>query len=169
MSDDGGSGGRASTTFNKFFDFYWGLFDKPICFVRERVKSVQSSNNQKYYHRQYRRVPTIDECDVEDAVCFQEANEQFKRDKQVDGEIMNILRQRRLECELYYGSDAYPNNCGQAKEDYTVNETNWYIKYGELGAPGTVKDAYMKQKHRMIWERRHGPVGSGMKSQNEAQ
>lgn len=21
----------------------------------------------------------------------------------------------------------------------------------------------MKQKHRMIWERRHGPVGSGMK------
>lgn len=22
----------------------------------------------------------------------------------------------------------------------------------------------MKQKHRLVWERRHGPVGSGMKT-----
>lgn len=34
---------------------------------------------------------------------------------------------------------------------------------GDLGAFGNVKDAYMKQKHRMIWERRHGPVGTGRK------
>lgn len=34
---------------------------------------------------------------------------------------------------------------------------------GDLGAYGDVKTAYMKQKHRMVWERRHGPVGSGMK------
>ena len=34
---------------------------------------------------------------------------------------------------------------------------------GDLGAYGTVKDAYMKQKHRMIWERRHGAIGTGMK------
>ena len=40
------------------------------------------------------------------------------------------------------------------------------ITDGELGAAGSVKDAYMKQKHRMIWERRHGPVGTGMKEQN---
>jgi NADH dehydrogenase (ubiquinone) 1 beta subcomplex subunit 10 len=26
----------------------------------------------------------------------------------------------------------------------------------------------MKQKHRMVWERRHGPVGSGMKDASEA-
>lgn len=25
----------------------------------------------------------------------------------------------------------------------------------------------MKQKHRMIWERRHGPVGTGMKPKSE--
>ena len=33
---------------------------------------------------------------------------------------------------------------------------------GDLGPPPNVRNAYMKQKHRMIWERRHGPVGSGM-------
>ena len=26
---------------------------------------------------------------------------------------------------------------------------------GELGAKGTVVDAYMKQKHRLIWQRRN--------------
>lgn len=36
---------------------------------------------------------------------------------------------------------------------------------GDLGAYGSAKGAYMKQKHRMIWERRHGPVGSGIKVQ----
>lgn len=35
---------------------------------------------------------------------------------------------------------------------------------GDLGVYGSVKDAYMKQKHRLIWERRHGKVGSGMKT-----
>ena len=38
----------------------------------------------------------------------------------------------------------------------------------DLGPKNNVKDAYFKQKHRMIWERRHGPVGSGMKSQDDA-
>lgn len=38
---------------------------------------------------------------------------------------------------------------------------------GDLGAYHNVKTAYMKQKHRMIWERRHGPVGSGQKSNSE--
>lgn len=34
-----------------------------------------------------------------------------------------------------------------------------------MGVGINAKNAYMKQKHRMIWERRHGPVGSGMKQQ----
>lgn len=36
---------------------------------------------------------------------------------------------------------------------------------GDMGIGLNVKNAYMKQKHRMIWERRYGPVGSGMKEQ----
>lgn len=35
---------------------------------------------------------------------------------------------------------------------------NFFIKYGELGSEADVRDAYMKQKHRMIWERRHPEI-----------
>ena len=33
---------------------------------------------------------------------------------------------------------------------------------GDLGAYKNVRKAFMKQKHRMVWERRYGPVGTGM-------
>lgn len=39
-----------------------------------------------------------------------------------------------------------------------------FFSDGDLGAYGDVKTAFMKQKHRLIWERRHGPVGSGMEA-----
>jgi len=39
------------------------------------------------------------------------------------------------------------------------------ISDGDLGGYANAKTAYMKQKHRLIWERRHGPVGSGMKEE----
>lgn len=50
------------------------------------------------YHRRYQRVPTIDECYTDDAVCRFEANEQFKRDRQVDRAILNILQNRFWNC-----------------------------------------------------------------------
>lgn len=37
---------------------------------------------------------------------------------------------------------------------------------GDLGAIHNVKYAFMKQKHRLLWERRHGKVGCGMKSKD---
>ena len=40
---------------------------------------------------------------------------------------------------------------------------------GDLGPTARARDVYMKQKHRMIWERRHGKVGSGMKSEPHPQ
>lgn len=45
-------------------------------------KIVEPSQKKSvYYHRRYRRVPTIDECTVNDPLCYFEANEQFKRDR----------------------------------------------------------------------------------------
>lgn len=38
---------------------------------------------------------------------------------------------------------------------------------GDLGGYANAKSCYMKQKHRLIWERRHGPVGSGMASSDD--
>ena len=45
------------------------------------VEPMQGKNKQYYYHRRYRRVPTIDECYTNDQTCRFEANEQMIRDK----------------------------------------------------------------------------------------
>ena len=43
---------------------------------------------------------------------------------------------------------------------------NYFIKYGEIsGYNGRAEAALSKQKHRMMWERRHGAVGTGMKAE----
>ena len=34
-----------------------------------------------YYHQKFRRVPTVDQCYIDDNVCLFEAQEQFNRDK----------------------------------------------------------------------------------------
>lgn len=39
---------------------------------------------------------------------------------------------------------------------------------GDLGYYGDVRAAFFKQKHRMIWERRHGKIGSGRKQADDA-
>lgn len=186
-------------------------------FTGNVVEPLRLDKENYYYHRQYRRIPGIDECDVGDEVCVFEVNKQFKRDKYVsltslhlfrilhqfrawyisvhsyetfwffcrlvDSEILNILRQRKLECQTYYGKDKN-KYCAKEINDYEDAATNFFIRCesvcqviafsvlsfdwfywdviipdGDLGAGGTVIDAYMKQKHRMIWERRHGPVG----------
>ena len=34
-----------------------------------------------YYHRRFKRVPTIDQCFTDDIVCITEADKQFNRDR----------------------------------------------------------------------------------------
>lgn len=121
-----------------------------------------NQKNYPWYHRQFRRVPTIDECYENDSVCYFEANQQFKRDKLVDCNVIKILRRRFEDCVLYEGPDC-TTKCRPLREQYLEASANWFTKYGDLGAFGTVVTAYMKQKHRLVWERRHGPVGSGIK------
>ena len=41
----------------------------------------KTRKDQPYYHRVYKRVPTVDECGYEDHVCIFEANEQYLRDR----------------------------------------------------------------------------------------
>jgi NADH-ubiquinone oxidoreductase subunit 10 len=55
-----------------------------------------SQKKSVYYHRRYRRVPTIDECTVNDPLCYFEANEQFKRDRLV----IHVSDQFSLEFQL---------------------------------------------------------------------
>merc|ERR1711909_141657 len=149
--------------FEAFFGAVKSMVDTPITWARETI-SAKENPDHVWYHRKFRRVPTIDECYTDDIVCYTEANEQFKRDRNVDNEILNILRQRQEDCIMWNGHD-YKTKCADIIEDYNTGATNWFAKYGDLGVYGTVKDAFMKQKHRMIWERRHGPIGSGMKAE----
>jgi len=55
-----------------------------ICCAEKIIEPVQKGSKTTYYHRRYRRVPTIDECEIGDPVCYFEANEQFKRDRLVE-------------------------------------------------------------------------------------
>ena len=50
--------------------------------------------------------------------------------------------------------------------DYEKDAANLYIKYGDMHFSACkAEDILMKQKHRLIWERRHGslPTTGGFK------
>jgi NADH dehydrogenase (ubiquinone) 1 beta subcomplex subunit 10 len=90
--------------------------------------------NQKqynWYHRKFRRVPTIDECFADDKLCIYEANSQYKRDRLVDSEIVSILRMRMDDCVR----EEYPDHapiCFQMKAAYEKAAENWFIKCKEI-------------------------------------
>lgn len=92
-------------------------------------ETIVEPNQQKYpwYHQQFRRVPTIDQCYTDDAVCVFEANQQFRRDKMVDNEILSILRQRFEDCVLYEAPD-HMTKCKDLWETYNKGAENWFTK-----------------------------------------
>ena len=151
-----------TSLFSKASDAVIRHLDNTAIWFREKVVEPRRGPKYPYYHQKFRRVPGIETCNVGDEVCIFEANEQFRRDKLVDNEILGILRQRKLECELYYEPDG-AKYCKKVTDDYDEAVVNWFTKYGDLGAHGNAINCLMKQKHRMIWERRHGEVGQGMK------
>ncbi|XP_075231504.1 NADH dehydrogenase (ubiquinone) PDSW subunit [Lycorma delicatula] len=145
----------------RFINGLFRILEAPGDFAR---KKLVEPNQQKYpyYHQKFRRVPTVDMCYEDDPICIHEADMQFLRDKKVESKILFILRQRFEDCVLYEGPDA-KEKCQPLHDIMKEAETNWFIKYGDLGVIGKSKECYLKQKHRMIWERRHGTVGSGVK------
>lgn len=130
------------------------------------IESIVVPNQQKYYwyHRKYPRVPTVDQCYNDDPVCIFEADRQLQRDRGVDGQIVSILRQRAENCVQYHGGQGVNalRECQPLWDTYGEAAGNYFCKYGDLGYDPSSKDVYMKQKHRLIWERRYGKVGSGM-------
>ncbi|XP_050346401.1 NADH dehydrogenase [ubiquinone] 1 beta subcomplex subunit 10 [Nymphalis io] len=147
--------------FRSFINAVYNTIDAPVTWMREKIVEP---NQKKYawYHRQYRRVPTIDQCYTDDVLCDYEANLQFKRDRAVDSEILNILRMRYEDC-MMYETPEHLTVCKPLWERYKAAEEAWFIKYGDLGAYADARKAYMKQKHRMIWERRNGPLSDQTK------
>jgi len=145
---------------HKIHNGVYGWLERPVVWFRKTiVEPNQKPSN--WYHMELRRVPTIDQCYTDDFACMYEADQQYKRDRAVDSEILSILRYRMDDCVREEHPDI--EQCFPLKEAYEQAAENWFIRYGDLGAIHHVKDAYMKQKHRMLWERRHGKVGTGMK------
>ncbi|KAG0720173.1 NADH dehydrogenase [ubiquinone] 1 beta subcomplex subunit 10 [Chionoecetes opilio] len=153
---------RPNNAFADFLQTVHNVVDIPTTWFRDNVVA-RNRSDYNWYHRQFRRVPTIDECYTDDIVCFAEANEQYKRDKLVDSDILAILRQRQEDCIIFEKND-HRIKCRDIMQEYDKAAENWFIKHGDLGVYGDVRTAYMKQKHRLVWERRHGKVGSGMKT-----
>ena len=142
----------SGNAYANFFKKILRAIDGPVTWFRETVV-VPNQKQYPYYHRIYNRVPNIDECYEGDPVCMWEANEQYKRDKDVDGAIVNILRRRYEECVSYEGHERH-ERCKKINDDYDEAALNFFIKYGDLGAYPHVFYCYMKQKHRMVYERR---------------
>jgi len=137
--------------------YFHRSFDVPATWFRERIiEPLRDKYRLPYYHRRITRPPSIEECGVEDMVCYYEANEQFRLDKMVDGNILILLKNRVNRCMEYHEPRWEP--CVNVMEDVEEAELNFFIKYGELGGRSDIRDCYMKQKHRMIWERRHPEV-----------
>ena len=92
-------------------------------------ETIVTPNQQKYawYHQKFRRVPTIDQCYTDDFVCKFEADQQFKRDRLVDNEVLSILRQRFEDCMLYEGPDG-ERKCRPIYEIYQKGAENWFTK-----------------------------------------
>ncbi|OQR72413.1 NADH-ubiquinone oxidoreductase [Tropilaelaps mercedesae] len=131
---------------------YEKAFLNPVVWIRE---NIVEPNRPKYYwyHRKYPRVPEIDECYFDDFPCQFEADRQFKRDMHVEAEILRLIRRRYTDCLVHEYPDQ-TEKCAQMEADWKKYQVNWFIKYGDLGYKMNARDAYMKQKHRLVFERR---------------
>lgn len=93
------------------------------------VETIVEPNQKKsvWYHQKFRRVPTIDQCYTDDSVCKFEADQQFRRDRMVDNEILSILRLRFEDCMMYETPD-HMVKCRPFMDVYKKAEENWFIK-----------------------------------------
>jgi len=156
-------------TMDSLSDFMKSMVVVPARMVRENLVEPFRGESYPWYHRRFRRVPGIEECHMDDVVCREEANMQYFRDRGVEQAIHKLLFQRLNDCIAYEYPDQNEQGgmCEKIRDQYDLAIKNWYIKYGDLGMHHRVEHAFMKQKHRMVWERRHGTVGSGMKQKGE--
>lgn len=134
------------------------LVRTPAHWVRENVVEANRGPKYYWYHRKFKRALPIDECYFDDEACAFEANVEFQRNRLVDICVLDLLRNRRDNCHFWNLTKkniiAPSENCKELVDIYDREEINFFTKYGDIGYNHTVGQAYMKQKHRMIMERR---------------
>lgn len=147
---------------NKWSDLGHSVLDfvylRPVRWFHQNIVERLRGAPYPYYHRVFGPVKTIDECEIQDQVCFYEAEMAFLRERRIDTMIVEILQDRLKRCIVHEGRLDALDKCKKEKDALFESHTNWYQKYGEMGMPHSCVDAYMKQKHLMIWMRRHPEV-----------
>lgn len=98
---------------------------------------MQSRNKLVYYHQHFRRVPTIDECEIDDQLCFFEAERQFARDR---FDLRVKLNRHRYSFAFL---PSYPTFRPTASSTPAVqNSTSLCSHYTPLSVDGPVNSVY---------------------------
>ncbi|NXD30716.1 NDUBA dehydrogenase, partial [Spelaeornis formosus] len=138
---------------NYFQSAFSYVFDTPVTLLREWIERWQNKNKFYYYHQKFRRVPDLSECLEGDYLCYYEAEAQWRRDRMVDQEIVEIVRERTAACKQREGPNQF-QNCAKEMELLAQVTKAYQDRYGDLGYHGNALKCLMKQKHRMMEERK---------------
>jgi len=127
-------------------------FEWPATKLHNAFESMRAPKTNRFYHQQFKRVPEIWECGIEDKVCVFEAESQFRRDKKVDAEIIAVIEQRKKVCMARAG--IYGEiDCKHLLEQLEQCEQAWHVKYGDTGIHCNARNVLQKQKNRFIEDR----------------
>uniref|UniRef100_A0A8D2M8M0 NADH dehydrogenase [ubiquinone] 1 beta subcomplex subunit 10 n=1 Tax=Zonotrichia albicollis TaxID=44394 RepID=A0A8D2M8M0_ZONAL len=129
------------------------VLDSPVGLIRGWIERWQNRNKFYYYHQKFRRVPDLSQCLEGDYLCYYEAEAQWRRDRMVDQEIVEIVRERMAACKQREGPNQF-QNCAKEMELLAQVTKAYQDRYGELGFHGNARTCLMKQKHRMMEERK---------------
>jgi len=116
-------------------------------------------NGEKWYHESRRRVPGLWECATNDRACLYEAEMQFKKDREVDRMVLQVLEDRLRACwsslGINWNERDYPTEkCDELAMFKRQADMNYATKYRNINCWGVqTTKTLQKQKNRFIEQR----------------